>query len=372
MTILPFKQWTTIVSETVVAQYNGLASELLTLQCRHCDEISSQLVAFDANVSSESLFSNGRSEAVVVAFSTNVALFCTGSMSIGDFYDAVVHEYFPALQSTDDEVAWDLFSMILKSIEEPERRCNLQRRYYRDRPCMRTACCNAEHCFQCVVHGFHHGKSCLQVRSAMDNTIVECPTCHISLVKSDGCDSVRCVCGSTLDWEDEVSRIDECRRFLMLHPVQPSTACAHILCTMADKSTLHRPDIQLAIAWTKRHRTEVNRALVAWFRSRFAPCPSQACLTLNEAQQTKGVQLAMALWRAEHAAEVARCQAQRDLAVASLFLTMQPRAADRVRAARRFIDSGAGHLPANRVMKRSVAMWIAAHREEYDALTAES
>eukprot|EP01039_Chlorochromonas_danica_P012572 gene12572-14416_t len=373
-TVLPISQWALIVSETVVSTYHDLASELLSMRCGECHQTSSHLVSYDPSVSCEFLLSTGHPETAdqeMAHFRANMALFCTGDMNIDDFYQAVVHEHFPVLLSNDDEAAWRIFYVLLRSIEEPERRCNLQLRYYRDRPCMHTLCCCAEHCFQCAVYNFHHGQTCMEVRDAFDNTMIECPVCNISLVKSEGCDTIECVCGSVMNWADELYRVDECQRFLQMYPAQPSAECARILCTIANQFTADAVEVLLAKAWQEHNPIDVNRALVDWFRVRFAPCPSQACLTLIEAEQTEGVVQAMALWRAEHATDVARCKAQNDRAVASLFLTMQPRAADRAMAARRFINSKAGTLPGNRQMQRSVELWIETHREEYDRGVAE-
>ncbi|KAJ1414131.1 hypothetical protein B484DRAFT_308088, partial [Ochromonadaceae sp. CCMP2298] len=63
--------------------------------------------------------------------------------------------------------------------------------------------CNREHCFRCKVKDFHEGRSCTDITSGMDHSVVSCPTCGITLAKGDGCNTVTCVCGKQFSWTAE-------------------------------------------------------------------------------------------------------------------------------------------------------------------------
>eukprot|EP01034_Spumella_vulgaris_P033428 gene33428-41245_t len=103
-------------------------------------------------------------------------------MSADTLYKAITSKYFPSLSVASNEDSWKIFAHILKSISDTERRVNLHLRYIRDRPNVRTLCCNVEHCFRCTTWS-HEGVTCEDNEGNTDNAIVHCPACNISLVK---------------------------------------------------------------------------------------------------------------------------------------------------------------------------------------------
>jgi hypothetical protein len=91
----------------------------------------------------------------------------------------------------------------LRDIEDPRQRAHLQLRYVVKFPAVKTQCCDYLHCFQCKVEGHPEGISCEDEEDILDGTIQQCPGCNISLVKGDGCSSIRCVCGEEFEWDED-------------------------------------------------------------------------------------------------------------------------------------------------------------------------
>jgi len=83
-----------------------------------------------------------------------------------------------------------------------------------------------------------------------------------------------------------------------------------------------------AKAWQSRNRVEVSRALLAWFKIKYWPCPSQCCAILPLPSMPEGVREAASLWKSMHPREVDRCVVQTRVASQALFTTLYPVEAD--------------------------------------------
>lgn len=83
-----------------------------------------------------------------------------------------------------------------------ERMVALRLAYYRRYPLIKTPCCGSDMCFRCKVRGHHEGKTCLE-RQAEEAAIdaQSCPGCGVPTVKSEGCNSIICVCGTNWSWK---------------------------------------------------------------------------------------------------------------------------------------------------------------------------
>lgn len=87
--------------------------------------------------------------------------YCSGALSLEDFYAQLQLTYFPVLQSGEDrKVMTDCMSHILHLIADPERKSALHLRHLRSRPRFFTPCCAKEHCFRCKTKDYHTGRSC--------------------------------------------------------------------------------------------------------------------------------------------------------------------------------------------------------------------
>jgi hypothetical protein len=370
--ILLFNRWSGVVHTETANRYKALASHLLAFLCGGCHTLKTLDGGFEPNLSAdcylriESLLSEADKYS---ALRSMIASYSLGDIELEKFYEALNKTFFPQLSILSDAEAWNIFMNLLKTIEEPERRCNLHLRYLRDRPRMKTLCCNREHCFRCKIKDFHEGKSCLEYSANLDNSIVTCPSCGISLARGDGCNTISCVCGKQFSWTVEKENTERSFAFRDSHPDHTSEACAQILCTQATPSSSAAPLILQAKAWQIRNRIEVNRALRCWFKRTFSPCPSQMCARLVPERQPDGVREAMDLWRTEFSKDVAHCKAQNDVAIASLFTTLFPIASERPVAAHLLValnslsSTKSGFYDSRLVI--SASKWIESHREEY-------
>lgn len=372
--ILPAQQWTEFVPVDTVNRYKALASHLLAFLCGGCHSLKTLDVGFEPNKSApcyekidtllrDSEGNNARHEAL----KSRLTSYCLGDIELEEFYGVVNKDFFPQLSVLNDHDAWEIFMAFLKTIQEPERRCNLHLRYLRDRPRMKTLCCNREHCFNCKIKDFHEGRTCLEYSSNLDNSIVTCPSCGIALARGDGCNTITCVCGKQFSWSAEKENTDRCHQFRASFPEDTSNHCANILCTWNNNGT---PTMMQAKAWQIRNRIEVNRALRNYFKTRFSPYPSQSCATLVPESQTDGIREAIELWKLEFPAQVARRRSENDLALNSIFLTFYPRESERAVAAHNLVTiSGRPADPKSVDVKlvKSAAKWIEANRDKYVA-----
>merc|ERR1712039_200437 len=85
-------------------------------------------------------------------------------------------------------------------IVDPERRSALQFAFLQRFPKVRMPCCGYQHCFRCKLQGWHDGSCEEMQRKEMCQEIKFCPSCRVPTIKSDGCDSIACVCGREWDW----------------------------------------------------------------------------------------------------------------------------------------------------------------------------
>ncbi|KAF0695747.1 Aste57867_13458 [Aphanomyces stellatus] len=94
---------------------------------------------------------------------------------------------------------------IVPRIDDDERRATLfLRGVLRPHPFVRTTCCNAALCFTCKTSGHHDGISCHARWETTDHDMAQCPSCHLTLVKGDGCNDMTCFCGARFQWLEAV------------------------------------------------------------------------------------------------------------------------------------------------------------------------
>jgi len=93
-------------------------------------------------------------------------------------------------------------NLIASQIESLEKRFQFQSQfYYYFRACITTCTCRKRMCFYCksIAHPFCTCEQ-NQNRSSHVGQVNACPRCGISIVKHDGCESVKCVCGHQFTW----------------------------------------------------------------------------------------------------------------------------------------------------------------------------
>eukprot|EP00428_Durinskia_dybowskii_P064749 CAMPEP_0170374066 /NCGR_PEP_ID=MMETSP0117_2-20130122/10405_1 /TAXON_ID=400756 /ORGANISM="Durinskia baltica, Strain CSIRO CS-38" /LENGTH=881 /DNA_ID=CAMNT_0010629001 /DNA_START=104 /DNA_END=2749 /DNA_ORIENTATION=+ len=374
--ILRFKDWASQTPPEISKRYGELASSLLAFLCGGCHSLKTLDLGFESDKADGSsfqhldqYFNNEENNSTMQILLETIQIFCSGSLTVEETYAALLKDSFPNLITMPDATAWELFSKVLRIIPDPERRVNLHLRYLRDRPRIKTLCCNREHCFRCKVKDFHEGKTCMESSVELDHSVVNCPTCGIALAKGDGCNTITCVCGKQFSWTAEKENIDRCQQFMQAYPENTSARCVHILCTeMATTGS----GMQQAHAWQARNRQEVTRCLQQWFCEKYWPCPSQACAILPLEKLPDGVRQAVEIWKTYRPREVSKCVTQRDIAMHDMFTIMYRDPTSRAMAAQRIVsehrrlkDRNTNMRDDPQLLAMSATDWIERNPVEY-------
>jgi len=382
--ILRFDEWKKYSTPEMTRRYVELANSLLIFLCGGCHTQKSLDVGYEADQSGDShnylakyLTTADDKSTVFQELQNDLTSYATGLLSVEELFNILTKTYFIDLMSLSDQAAWEVFIHVLKLVHDPERRANLHLRYLRDHPRIVTLCCSKVHCFRCKVKDYHDGKSCMENTTSLDHSIVLCPNCNIALAKGDGCNTVTCVCGNQFSWSAEKENSDRCQHFLVAFPEHTSVECARILCS----EQVPTSSMNQAKAWQSRNRVEVSRALLAWFKIKYWPCPSQCCAILPLPSMPEGVREAASLWKSMHPREVDRCVVQTRVASQALFTTLYPVEADRPAAAYHILCEarrlktdqqrstihgiGLGYWTTQQLLHRSVSQWIENNAAEY-------
>lgn len=121
--------------------------------------------------------------------------FCYHREDAAEFYEFLTEKF----QEKVDALLWRL----LPKIADEERRAALLLRHLNRNPDTQTRCCGMDVCFKCkATH--HHDGNCRDFIE--DENVLECRGCGVTVVMVDGCDALRCLCGYSFSWSDEVAR----------------------------------------------------------------------------------------------------------------------------------------------------------------------
>jgi hypothetical protein len=366
--ILLFENWKAAVNPEISTKYTSLANSVLAFLCGGCHTLKSLDLGYEINQSTEvytkteKYLQDAGTPEKYHELLNYLRAYCAGTWNLDEVY-AFLHNVFPLLTTTNDEESWGIISKVLKMIPDPERRGNLHLRYLRDRPRIKTLCCNREHCFRCKIKDYHEGKSCVENTATLDHSVVTCPSCGIALARGDGCNTITCVCGKQFSWSVEKENTERSQAFLQSYPDETSIHCAIVLCTRNPS-----PSITQAKAWQARNRIEVSRCLTDWFKTKYWQCPSQCCAVLPSDQLPDGVKEAIELWKTSHSAKVAKCKEENEVAIMSVFTNLYPCDKDRPVAAFRFINlSKRSVLPeVDPKIIQSATKWMEKNRETYN------
>lgn len=223
---------------------------------------------------------------------------------------------------------------------------------------MVTSCCKHKHCWRCKTKS-HEGVPCEAHLDALDNSVVPCPQCGVSLAKADGCNSVTCFCGFQFGWTEQKKKIDNATSFLAAYPEDTTGHCVRILTDSLDPEALN-----LSLGWKAIHAIHVNQGLMKWWKTAFPLCPAQCCaVPTADIQAHQGRKDAMLLFRSKYPSEVAHCEAENRLAISSLFVSMYPEDERPLAALLMFKNRNKGNLFLGDVhISRSARVWAAANK----------
>ncbi|TMW58976.1 hypothetical protein Poli38472_007121 [Pythium oligandrum] len=125
-----------------------------------------------------------------------------------------IEEEFGAKTSLDTQHL--LMEHLYRRILDDERRATLLITYHTKYKLIKTRCCARRLCFNCkrTVRSKQRHDFCESEKLA-DSSIVQCRWCRVMIVKSEGCNSVHCWCGTYLNWFSETDIRDKRRRGLI-------------------------------------------------------------------------------------------------------------------------------------------------------------
>eukprot|EP01038_Epipyxis_sp_PR26KG_P008959 gene8959-12080_t len=373
--LLLYKEWNSVLPNGLNLKYISLAKTILAFFCGGCHALKNIDEDYETDLAgsshnylqshfnqSDSTFNLNTSK-----FGQDVTNYLNGTYSLEEYYNIINTIYFPELFAIPDDKAWEIFQHVLKIMDEPERRANLHLRYLRDHPRIHTKCCKKLHCFRCKTKDFHEGKSCVDNASALDHTVVPCPNCDMSLAKGDGCDSVTCVCGKQFTWSTQKTLATNCAKFAEIFTGNLTQNCVLVLCSptfAAEHSTL-------AKAFQTRHRADVNKEMLKWFKSEYYECPSKIAFSLPFSSLKAGVKEAADLWIVGHKSEVEHYQKQSKTASNSVFLSLYGSRNDHDIAVAALSLTSVGKLPystnqSDDILVNSAKNWISMNRTKYD------
>ncbi|RLN48767.1 hypothetical protein BBJ28_00012746 [Nothophytophthora sp. Chile5] len=143
--------------------------------------------------------------------------FCAFSQDANSIEAAYLERVFSA-ESLEGTVvdAGKVFSKALSRIRDPERRATLLLSYLYKYPATFTRCCDRAVCFNCKRATDH--KVCQRKEEEAfeeETCMVQCRQCRASIVRVEGCDTVICLCGFSMNWGEELTFRKKNRRHLI-------------------------------------------------------------------------------------------------------------------------------------------------------------
>ena len=93
-------------------------------------------------------------------------------------------------------------AQVLDAVDDMEKLASVFHSFITIHPKIFTKCCHRKICFRCAVSGWHEGRSCGAFHDVEKMVhILPCPRCKVSLVKTAGCNDVRCPnCNYAFAW----------------------------------------------------------------------------------------------------------------------------------------------------------------------------
>lgn len=387
--LLNFKKWSENFNE-ISKKYIELTKQILTILCGSCHCNCTLDVEFKKPLHENTIFlelyKSKRNK--VIKLKNLLVMFMKGEISVGDVYNSI-KEQLLILSNYKTGLWKEKFMELLSTIRNPERRVNLYLRYLNENPLVFTLCCKQMHCFKCKTLGDHNGRTCEQQLSGLTADIVECPSCQLQLVKSDGCDTVTCVCKKIFSWSLELAHGKSAKQFRVIYPVNTGNNCAKILC---DEIKEHQIE---AKSWAQCNSNDMWRFLKEWLRLKYKECPSQAAITISNyhdyanparlymfmssqreefSQNNKYNQWTIQAansWILDNQSEVAKLQQNNAIARDSLFTTMVQES-ERPLMAKHLTENTTCWLNDSfdmktiRTLKTGAEYWIANNRVKYN------
>lgn len=370
--ILNYEVWKQVMRKEIASKYQTQANSLLIILCGSCHSNKTLAVTIsDSSLSDSISFLRGNhfnSDEEFQHFENRLRLYEFNEVKLEEFYQEIFLK-FDQLKIMEDKESWSLFKNILLLIQNPERRNNLHLRYLRDRPRIWTNCCQKEHCFRCKTKDYHTNKTCeTNLMSFGDCCVLNCPQCAIPLVKSDGCNTITCVCGHQFSWTTELESIERSTNFSLAFPDNTSQACVKVLARAVPGS------IENARSWRFRNIIISNKSFIEYWVTSFPPyCSSQAVIIQNIDPNNEALRIAKQLYSSVNASKIQKSSLEIEVSKKCLFTSLFLTNSERFHALRKMNSL----LPSKYSRDSSVAslfaesakIWLESNKSLYSRLS---
>ncbi|KAJ0397452.1 hypothetical protein P43SY_006551 [Pythium insidiosum] len=134
-----------------------------------------------------------------------VRLYCEHQLTTSDVISFLETTFGQHILPEQQDI---LMEHLLPRVMDEERRAMLLLAYHAKYKVVRTRCCGEYMCFNCkrriapTSYLDHH--VCDDGLTLGDDNIIDCRSCHVTMVKVEGCNAVTCWCGFAMDWDKEV------------------------------------------------------------------------------------------------------------------------------------------------------------------------
>ena len=221
---IPLTVWKEHASTKTVERYLNMLIARLSIRCPGCHNnkafaghVNNNVISLNKNVSKTTRIHDARYERRLLALGVQpdpVEKVDVAMKKLIDQHDLsaavdVIDTIFKARGETKEPTGNLLDSIIQNSTYNKlplEKFSAIFNAFVTRFPLIKTGCCKQKVCFRCQTKGHHEksGGSCItfnNVTNVNSNSIFPCPRCKVTLLKSEGCNAVKCPsCNLSFEW----------------------------------------------------------------------------------------------------------------------------------------------------------------------------
>jgi len=210
--------WRGFIAQELRQAMDANAEHLLTLRCIECDEPGTLLMSAtsaDMRERLEADVTEGLSDenrAALLEWWTQFSFGDDEAMTgLKLLAEQLLEGDDTQPEGSPSPVLLQRVQALLRLVEDSSRRAVLQLAFLRKWPKTKTECCDSPHCFKCKVGTHHNGVTCEEVqrRQMLDDAIQFCPGCNVATLKTEGCNSMICICGEEWTWDGDERWVDD-------------------------------------------------------------------------------------------------------------------------------------------------------------------
>lgn len=337
-------EWTSTLSSYLEERYHGKIKLMTTFMCGGCHRITNMMDSPHI-IEPKNLLSKKS------IFLKNLQLYDSGEITLDIFYNYVI-KYYKGENRT--------FLCVLTNMKNQKRKISLYLHFLKNNPKITTYCCNTTHCFNCKTIGFHDDIKCSEI--IISNDVVKCPSCSINLIKSDGCNTMTCLCGRSFDWNFYKSKNTKLELFEKQYPIETAKNCALLLTTNNHNS------FEIAKTWYDENSDLVDPFLELLFVQKYPYYTEYCYFTLNDNDLSFGLLKGKNIWKKNNLQKIQQVERERDSISLKLFLTLTTQNnSDRLHSAFLIINENnyftKNDKIQNNLIKKGASLWVNQNQE---------